>query len=87
MSNFDFTKTELSVIRYAVDYLLGAELLEENGWTDKDIDALNSVLKKVEDEIIKDIPTVCKKCPFFAECDDREGCTVYQRFIKEKKND
>lgn len=83
MSNLDFTKAELSAIHSAVDYLLGAELLEEDGWTDKDIDALNSVLKKVDDEIIKDIPTVCKKCPFFAECDDREECTVYQRSIKE----
>lgn len=85
MSNLEFTKAELSAIHSAVDYLLGAELLEEGGWTDKDIEALNSVLKKVEDEIINDIPTVCKKCPFFAECDDREECTVYQRFIKEKE--
>jgi len=87
MGNIEFTKAELSAIHSAVDYLLGAELLEEDGWTDKDIEALNSVLKKVEDEIIKDIPTVCKKCHFFAVCDDREECTVYQKFIKEKNNE
>ena len=85
MSNIAFTKAELSAIHSAVDYLLGAELLEENGYTEEVIEALNSVLTKVEEEIIKDIPTVCKKCPYFAECDDQEECTVYQRSIKEKK--
>lgn len=84
MSNLDFTKAELSAIHSAVDYLLGAELLEEDGWTDKDIDALNSVLKKVDDDIIKDVPTVCKKCPFVAVCDDMENCK-HRKELEEKE--
>jgi len=42
-----FTDFELDIIEYAVDYLLDAELLEEDGWTKKDIKALNTIRDKI----------------------------------------
>lgn len=84
MSNMEFTKAELSAIHSVVGYLLGTKLLEEGGWPDKDIEALNSILKKVECEMVKDVPTVCKKCPFVEVCDDMENCE-HRKELEEKE--
>ena len=43
----DFTDLEQEVITDAINYLLGAELLEENGYTEEVINALKSVLQKI----------------------------------------
>ena len=42
-----FTQLEKEEIAAAIKYLLGAELLEENGYTEEVINALRSALKKV----------------------------------------
>lgn len=42
-----FTQKEKEEIADAINYLLGAELLEENGYTEEVINALKSALKKV----------------------------------------
>ena len=42
-----FTKAELDGIYDALEYLLGAELLPENGYTDDVVDALESAKDKV----------------------------------------
>ena len=42
-----FTQLEKEEIADAINYLLGAELLEENGYTEEVINALKSALKKV----------------------------------------
>ncbi len=43
----EFTDLEQKVIADAINYLLGAELLEENGYTEEVINALKSVLQKI----------------------------------------
>ena len=43
----DFTGLERKVIADAINYLLGAELLEENGYTEDVINALKSALQKL----------------------------------------
>lgn len=45
-----FTQLEKEEIAAAIKYLLGAELLEENGYTEEVIRALKSALKKVGGE-------------------------------------
>lgn len=47
-------KEKVGLIIEAVEYLLGAELLEENGWTDEKVDFLNSIVKKEVELSIKD---------------------------------
>ena len=42
-----FTDLEQEVTADAINYLLGAELLEENGYTEEVINALKSVLRKI----------------------------------------
>ena len=42
-----FTDLEKEVTADAINYLLGAELLEENGYTEEVINALKSVLQKI----------------------------------------
>jgi len=52
----EFTDLERKVTAGAINYLLGAELLEENGYTEEVINALKSVLQKVgaeEDPFIR----------------------------------
>lgn len=44
----DFTDKELNEISDALGYLLGAELLEENGYTEDVIKALESAKEKVD---------------------------------------
>lgn len=44
----EFDRDELRLIAEAVDYLLGADLTEENGWTDSDIDTLEGILAKTD---------------------------------------
>ena len=39
-------KEKVDSIIEAVEYLLGAELLEENGWTDEKVSFLNSIVRK-----------------------------------------
>ena len=46
----EFTDLEQKVIADAINYLLGAELLEENGYTEEVIDALKSALQKLDAE-------------------------------------
>ena len=46
-SHIEFTDLEQNVIADAINYLLGAELLEENGYTEEVINALKSVLQKL----------------------------------------
>ena len=41
---------ESRLIGVAVDYLLGAELLEENGWSENDIKVLQSLRERYYDE-------------------------------------
>lgn len=43
-----FTDNELRLIGEAVDYLLGADLVEENGWTKNDIATLKRIQKRTE---------------------------------------
>lgn len=43
----EFTDLEKEVTADAINYLLGAELLEENGYTEEVINALKSVLQKL----------------------------------------
>jgi hypothetical protein len=43
----EFTDLERKVIVDSINYLLGAELLEENGYTEEVINALKSVLQKL----------------------------------------
>ena len=43
----EFTDLEQKVIADAINHLLDAELLEENGYTEEVINALNSVLQKI----------------------------------------
>lgn len=43
----DFTDLEREVIADSINYLLGAELLEENGYTEEVVNALKSVLQKI----------------------------------------
>lgn len=38
-----FTKKEVELIKYSIEYLLGGELLEENGWTDETIGILENL--------------------------------------------
>ena len=47
----ELTDDESRLIGVAVDYLLGAELLEENGWSENDIKVLQSLRERyyVED--------------------------------------
>lgn len=46
-SQGEFTDLERKVIADSINYLLGAELLEENGYTETVINALKSVLQKI----------------------------------------
>ncbi|APF26599.1 hypothetical protein ACXATD_002637 [Clostridium sporogenes] len=39
-------KKEVELIKEAVENLLNAELLEENGWTEEDIEILNKLKDK-----------------------------------------
>ena len=43
----EFTDLERKVIADSINYLLGAELLKENGYTETVINALKSVLQKI----------------------------------------
>lgn len=43
----EFTDLEKEVTADAINYLLGAELLEENGYTEEVINALKSALQKL----------------------------------------
>ena len=43
----EFTDLEREVTADAINYLLGAELLEENGYTEEVINALKSALQKL----------------------------------------
>ena len=43
----EFTNLEKEVTADAINYLLGAELLEENGYTEEVINALKSALQKL----------------------------------------
>ncbi len=43
------TSDERRLIGVAVDYLLGAELLEENGWSENDIKVLQSLCERYYD--------------------------------------
>ena len=43
----EFTDLERKVIADSINYLLGAELLEENGYREEVINALKSVLQKI----------------------------------------
>ena len=43
----EFTDLEKELTADAINYLLGAELLEENGYTEEVINALKSVLQKI----------------------------------------
>ena len=43
----EFTDLEREVTADAINYLLGAELLEENGYTEEVVNALKSVLQKI----------------------------------------
>jgi flagellar biosynthesis/type III secretory pathway protein FliH len=43
----EFTDLEREVTADAINYLLGAELREENGYTEEVINALKSVLQKI----------------------------------------
>ena len=45
----EFSNKELTLISEAVDYLLGAELLEEDGWTLEDIEVLHSIQSKIQE--------------------------------------
>lgn len=42
----EFTTKEKELIAYAIDYLLGAELIEEYGWDAQTVDALHELAKK-----------------------------------------
>lgn len=46
-----FTELELTEILEALNYLLDAELLPENGYTDEVIEALNSARDKVRNKL------------------------------------
>jgi len=49
MSNlFEFNQYEVELILEALDYLLGAGLEEENGWTSTDIATLNLISLKLK---------------------------------------
>lgn len=37
---------EVELIKEAVNYMLGADLTDENGWTKEDIDILNKIKNK-----------------------------------------
>ena len=43
----EFTDLERKVIADSINYLLGAELLKENGYTEEVVNALKSVLQKI----------------------------------------
>lgn len=43
----EFTDLEQKVIADSINYILGAELLEENGYTEEVVNALKSVLQKI----------------------------------------
>ena len=43
-----FSSSELDAIEDALEYLLGAELLPENGYTDDVVSSINSALDKVQ---------------------------------------
>ena len=47
--DIEFSDKELEGISDALDYLLGAELLPENGYTDDVVETLELTLKKVND--------------------------------------
>ena len=49
----EYTKAELGGITDALKYLLGAELLPENGYTDDAVNALNSALEKTTGFLLK----------------------------------
>lgn len=42
----EFTEKEKELIAYAIDYLLGAELVEEYGWDAQTVDVLHELAKK-----------------------------------------
>jgi hypothetical protein len=44
-----FSRGEIDAISGALEYLLGAELLPENGYTDDVVSAINSALTKVQE--------------------------------------
>jgi hypothetical protein len=46
----NFTDLERKVIADSINYLLGAELLEENGYTEEVVNSLKSVLQKIGSE-------------------------------------
>ena len=43
-----FTTGEVEAIEEALEYLLGAELLPKNGWTDEVVESIESALEKVK---------------------------------------
>ncbi|MBD5589243.1 hypothetical protein [Clostridium botulinum] len=71
---------EVELIKEAVGNLLNAELLEENGWTEEDIEILNKLKDKDFDIIFKENEKI--KCPYckhehdgldYIEVGDMEG--------------
>jgi hypothetical protein len=46
----NFTDLDRKVIADSINYLLGAELLEENGYTEEVVNSLKSVLQKIGSE-------------------------------------
>lgn len=51
--DIEFSDKELEGIADALDYLLDAELLPENGYTDDVVETLESTLEKVNDYLKK----------------------------------
>lgn len=51
----EFTDKELDGISDALEYLLGAELLEENGYTEDVIEALESAKEKVDNYLRENV--------------------------------
>lgn len=43
---FEIEDINIKVVKDAIDYLLGADLREENGWTEKEIEALERLRDK-----------------------------------------
>lgn len=44
---------EVQLIKFAIDHLLGAELLSENGWSTEDIETLKKLNESDFDIVIK----------------------------------
>ena len=50
------------------------KVLEEDGWTKKDIKTLNTIHEKIKKDKLTKAPEVCRTCPFVDYCDDKENC-------------